>query len=146
MYHYTECGLRNVWLRNGYEKKATKYGEAVAFQDIDGLHKAIGLHLVDRKPRLSASEIRFLRIELDLTQEDLGDILGVGVTTIRGWEKNRQRITRPAERLLRALYREHVSGDGRLRDVIDRIAQANRDTYNDKLTLEECDEGWCQAA
>ena len=31
MYHYTDGGLRNVWLANGYEIKKTPYGEGVAF-------------------------------------------------------------------------------------------------------------------
>ena len=29
-YHYVECGLPNVWLRNGFEKKQTPYGEGVS--------------------------------------------------------------------------------------------------------------------
>lgn len=30
MFHYTDGGLRNVWLVNGYEIKETPYGQAVA--------------------------------------------------------------------------------------------------------------------
>jgi hypothetical protein len=30
MYHYTDGGLRNVWLVNGYEIKKTPYGERKA--------------------------------------------------------------------------------------------------------------------
>lgn len=30
MYHYTQCGLDNVWLENGYKVKKTAYGQAVA--------------------------------------------------------------------------------------------------------------------
>ena len=29
MYHYTDGGLRNVWLANGYEIKKTPYGEEI---------------------------------------------------------------------------------------------------------------------
>ena len=31
MYQYTDGGLRNVWLANGYEVKQTPFGEGVAF-------------------------------------------------------------------------------------------------------------------
>ena len=41
MYHYTDGGLRNVWLVNGYEVRKTPFGEAVAFHDGDGLTQAI---------------------------------------------------------------------------------------------------------
>ncbi len=35
MYHYTDGGLRNVWLANGYEIKTTPYGEGVVFHNRD---------------------------------------------------------------------------------------------------------------
>jgi hypothetical protein len=39
MYHYTESGLRNVWLENGVTRRKTAYGVATSIQDVDGLHK-----------------------------------------------------------------------------------------------------------
>lgn len=41
MYHYTDGGLRNVWLANGYEIKKTPFGDAVTFHDGDRLTQAI---------------------------------------------------------------------------------------------------------
>lgn len=146
MYHYTGCGLRNVWLRNGYTVRETPYGESVAIHNAEGLHNAIGLHLVNDKPRLSASEVRFLRKELDMSQSDLARILGVGETSVRNWENNRGQITKPAERMIRVLYREHVCGDGHVRALIDRISQLNRDIYRKRLELEETEDGWLTAA
>ena len=89
MYHYTGCGLRNIWLKNGYEHWNTPYGKGVAIADLEGLHRAIGLALVQHKPRLSGAEVRFLRSELDFSQSDLAKVLGVGETSVRGWEKHR---------------------------------------------------------
>ena len=31
-YHYTESGLRNVWLENGYTVRQTPYGETIAIE------------------------------------------------------------------------------------------------------------------
>lgn len=146
MYHYTDCGLRNVWLKNGYKNWETPYGKGTSISDLDGLHKAIGLHIVRYKHRLSGAEIRFLRGELDLSQRDLASILGVSENSVRAWENSRSRITRPAERLLRALYKEHVSGDGTVRDLIERISQINRDIHLDKLELENTNGQWREAA
>ncbi len=36
MYRYTDGGLRNVWLANGYLVKETPYGEAVANAECRG--------------------------------------------------------------------------------------------------------------
>jgi len=43
MLHYTDGGLKNVWLQNGFEIRKTPYGKGVAIHDIDGLTKAICL-------------------------------------------------------------------------------------------------------
>ncbi len=77
MFHYDLCGLRNIWLKNGFEFHDTPYGRSVAIHDVDGLHKAIGMHLINNKPRLSPLEVRFLRKELNLSQVNLAKWLGV---------------------------------------------------------------------
>ncbi len=146
MFHYTGCGLRNVWLRNGYAAQQTAYGRGVAIHDLEGLHQMIGLYIVNDKPRLAGAEVRFLRKELDMSQSDLAHILGVSESSLRGWEKSRIRITMPAERLLRHLYREHVSGNGNMRALIDRINQLSRDMHIARLELEETERGWRTAA
>lgn len=145
-FHYTSCGLRNVWLKNGFTEKDTPYGKAISIHNLNNLHRVIGLYLADNKPRLSGAEVRFLRKELDISQGHLAQILGVGETSVRGWEKNRPSITRPAERMLRVLYREHVEGDGSVRDLVERLSQLNRDTYRRAIELEETDTGWRTAA
>ena len=48
-HHYTQCGLGNVYLRNGFEVVSTKYGEAIRIHDMDGLHGAIGMYLIREK-------------------------------------------------------------------------------------------------
>ena len=54
-FHYTACGLDNVWLTNGYKIKATRHGEAVADNDVDGLHQLIANTLIDKPGRLTGS-------------------------------------------------------------------------------------------
>jgi putative transcriptional regulator len=146
MHHYTDCGLRNVYLKNGYQKIDTPYGKGVVIEDLDGLYRAIGLSLVNHKPRLSGSEVRYLRVGLNLSQHDLARILGVAETSVRGWENHRTKITKPAERLLRALYREHVAGDGSIRDMVEALNQLNQKAYERKLELETTNAGWREVA
>lgn len=49
-YHYTESGLRNIWLASGYDVVQTCYGPGVAIHDVAGLHRAIGEALAEKKP------------------------------------------------------------------------------------------------
>jgi len=43
MYHYTLCGLDNVWLENGYQVRETSYGQGISVHDVEGLHEVIAL-------------------------------------------------------------------------------------------------------
>jgi len=142
MHRHTACGLRKVWLRNGHVLRETPYGPAVAVHDVAGLHRAIGLCLVDHKGRLPGSEIRCLRVEMDLSQARLARLLGESEACLRAWESGRQRITRPPERLLRGLYREHGRGDGTVRQLVESIARLEREGRWKGMELEETRRGW----
>lgn len=126
MYHYTESGLDNIFLVNGYRYHPTPYGEGVSIQDTAGLHKAIGRWLVSQPQPLHGAELRFLRLEMEQTQRDLAAFLGSTEQTLRLWEKHRCRaMPRTADRLLRALYSDYVGGDGSVRRMLERLAQLN---------------------
>lgn len=148
MYKYTVCGLKNVFLANGYETHQTEYGEGVSIHNIEGLHRVIGLGIIKHCPSLSADEVRFLRKELDMTQRQLASMLGVGESTVRGWENNRTTITPSSDRLLRAIYLDYADGDTGLMALIDLINETGPDQHSPacSLELEETEEGWRQAA
>ena len=146
LFHYTSCGLRNVYLRNGFVVKETPHGRAVSIQDLDGLHRAIGLNLVRNKKRLTGAEVRFLRKELDMSQATLAKCLDVGESTVRNWERGRIRLTGPGDRMLRALYHEYATGNSEIRELVDRIAEMNRALHAKAMEFEETKQGWRSAA
>ncbi len=121
MYHYRESGLDNVWLLNGYEKHKTFAGPAVSFKDIDGLHQTIARALVSKPSRLTAQEFRFLRVELDLSQKALGDIIGASEQAVARWERGVTPVPSAEDRLLRALYRERADGNARIWDLVGQL-------------------------
>jgi putative transcriptional regulator len=145
LYHYTDSGLRNVYLKNGYSVKKTPYGRGVSIHDVAGLHQLLGMELVCNKAgKLSSTEIRFLRVEMDLPQVHLASLLGVSENTIRAWENNRGKITKPAELLLRTLYKQYADLDSDIRQAVEHLASLNR--REGKLVFVESKKGWKTAA
>ncbi|GJN50817.1 helix-turn-helix domain-containing protein [Pseudomonas tohonis] len=141
MYHYVECGLPNVWLRNGFVVKDTAYGEAIAIEDVEGLHKVIGKMVAEQASRLSGAEFRFLRKELALSQESLADIIDKSSQAVALWEKN-DKVPMMADRFIRGLYLEATTGNAKLMEAINHINQLDHDIHNMSLSF---DDGWKQA-
>jgi putative transcriptional regulator len=123
-YHYTESGLDNVYLASGYEFVDGPGGRYVKITDIDGLHAAIGRTLVTEKKNLSGREIRFLRQEMLMSQATLAKLLEVAEQTVLRWEKGKADIPKPAETLIRLLYREHIKerDPSSIRSRLERLA------------------------
>lgn len=126
-YHYIDSGLDNVYLENGFTVHQTPYGEGVSIHDTDGLHKMLGELLVELPRPLNGAELRFLRVQMDMTQKALAGVMGEDEQALRRWEKARSKPIRgSADRLLRALYNEYVGGDGTLRGMVERLAELDQ--------------------
>ena len=122
-YHYTESGLDNVWLEGGVTFYDTPHGKGVSIRDTEGLHKAIGQWLISTPKPLCGAELRFIRLEMELTQKHLAAVVGTTEQSLRLWEKQRKKaIPGPADRLLRGLFKEYLNGDDSLRRIVDRLA------------------------
>lgn len=111
MLHYTDGGLENIWLENGFEIRDTPYGEGVAIHDIDGLTKTICLALANKSSPLTGDEFRYIRNGgMLLSQADLAWMMGVDASNIASWEKS-ERVTQEADEIIRTLFRHHASSD-----------------------------------
>jgi DNA-binding transcriptional regulator YiaG len=145
MYHYRECGLRNIWLKNGYEVvHDEEYGKCVSFNDIDGLQKAISLDLVNNKPRLTGAEYRFLRKELDLSQAALSDLLGNDEQAVARWEKT-GKVPKWADRLMRLFVEDHYGNPTGVRKLIERVRNLDI-AKQEKRFFEDSGNQWKVAA
>jgi DNA-binding transcriptional regulator YiaG len=103
-YRYRACGLDGIYLLNGYTIEEHDGEQHVTVRNVDGLHQAIGRHLVANRKALSPKEIRFLRNTLDLTQAELAERLGNTSQSVARWEKGECEMPGAAEKLLRALF------------------------------------------
>lgn len=144
-YHYTESGLDNVWIENGYTVHETAYGTGLSIQDTEGLHRAIGHWLISLPKPLNGAEVRFLRLEMDTTQKNLAAFLGVDEQAVRRWEKARNKPVSngSADRLLRAIYSEYVDKKGDVYRMIQRLAELDQIEPTSGRFL-ETDTGWRQ--
>lgn len=138
-YHYTESGLRNIWLANGYTARKTKYGSGMSIHDVDGLHRAIARALAN-KPHLTGAEVRFLRKEMGMSQRSLGELLGVTDQAVALWEK-KGRLPKTADRLLRLIYVEHENGNVPIQATIKRLNDMDQ-RGSDQIIAEEYKGKW----
>ncbi len=103
-YHYKGCGLDDIFLLNGVEKSTYQGEDYVSIRDIEGLHIAIGKHLVRHRKALSPKEIRFLRNTMDKSQHELAENIGNSAQSVARWEKGQTDMPGPAEKFLRAFF------------------------------------------
>ena len=120
MYHYTECGLDNVWLSNGYGEKETARGKAVSIAHADELHKILAEDLIKKPARLTGKEFRFLRLQLGLSQSTTALAQGVTKQNISLWERH-NKVPKANGHLMRVMYTLHESKGQLLEDAFDRI-------------------------
>ena len=140
MYHYTDGGLRNVWLANGYTVRQTPYGEGVVIHDVDGLTQAICLALTEKAGVLTGAEFRYIRSAMLLSQPALGKGIGIDGQSVARWEKT-GRVPKWADKLLRLVYVAHANGNEPVRRSIDRVRTVER-LVKQRIVVQKSRQGW----
>jgi DNA-binding transcriptional regulator YiaG len=143
MYHYTESGLQNVWLSNGYQVKKTANGKRlplptpIAFTGPSAVPSRAG-------PYMTGAEFRFLRKEVDLSQSRFGSLIDASEEAVSLWER-RGRVPKSACRIMQLLYLETIDGNVKIRELVERLAELDR-TEQSRLVFEDTAKGWREAA
>ena len=139
-YHYTECGLSNIWLVSGYEEED---GECyVSVRDADALHQQISMSLIRQKTDLRGEQVRFLRKEMNLTQSELAALVNVSAQTVARWEKNQTDVPGPVNVLLRLIALNHFDGKVNVMQVAKELQKLD-ETLDDRMTLRfDQHDGW----
>lgn len=149
MYHYTECGLKDVWLMNGFKELSTSYGKAVSVEHADQLDRAIARLVIEKPRKLRGAEFRFLRKQLGQSQVSIAKAWGISHETVAKWERTGN-LPAMADRFIRAYWKEVQEGNAHIVDLLARLANADAETNNneqiEKMVLRETRSGWKQAA
>lgn len=140
MYHFTDGGLKDVWLSNGYVEKDTPYGKSVAFNDLEGLTKAICDALAKKPGKLTGAEFRYLRTALLMSQKSLGKMLGCSEQAVAKWEKT-GKVPKAEDYLIRVIYTQSCEGNGQLGAAVAMLNTMDRISHT-KFILSEKNDTW----
>lgn len=121
-YHYEASGLPNIYLLSGVSHHDTPYGQMVTIKNLNGLHLAIGLHIIGRQVQMTGPEFRFLRKQMHLTQREVADMMRVTDQTVANYEKGVTEDFGPADAFMRMTYFLHVIPDDMRPKVIKAMA------------------------
>lgn len=142
MYHYSESGLSNVFLKNGYSVEVIDGDEYVSIDDLNDLHRVLGTSVVGKTTPLTREEFKFLRIELNLSQRMLGNRFGVSEQTIARYEKGQSEIPRTTDATLRSLYVESINQNSSVSYFLDLLANSEAKKAAQEILLEEVGRRW----
>jgi putative transcriptional regulator len=149
-YHYTECGLDNIYLHGIIQYECSKCRERGAeIPKINELHLLIGGDVVCQKALLTGDEVRFLRKELGMKSKDMAFALSIKPETYSRWENTKKVVSPCHDKNLRLLYVLNASAqEGRilhksirkmLRDVAIGPATATRREFTPAEWLGQTD-------
>jgi transcriptional regulator with XRE-family HTH domain len=119
---YGACGLDGVYLLNGWSRENVDGEDYLAVEDLDGLWKTIGFHLVSERKSLESQEIRFLREHMDLTQAELAAKVRVADQTIARREKGETETPGSADFMVRILFLTSERAQPEGRKIIDKVS------------------------
>jgi len=111
IYHYTECGLMNVFIEGLPSVKDDDGDDIITIPQINVLHRSIAQGIVCHGKGMSGDELRFIRSEMGYTQAELSKILHVDKQTVGRWERSENEIDGTAEALVRKLAIEKLDLD-----------------------------------
>ncbi len=130
-YHYTECGLDNVYIEGEVLFQDHTGEELVTFPAVRQLHQVIAEGIVTQPVKMTERELRFLRSERGLTQVQLAKFIKVTPLTVRRWERGESPIQHAAEMLIRLTSTQRLELD------IDLDVEAVSEKVEETATVQE---------
>lgn len=145
LFHYTQCGLDDVYLEGGVQVEETPYGEAFSVEHANELHEAIAKSIINDARPLRGQEARFLRVMLHLSQEAMARALGVDRATIIRWERAREKaLSTMQDTAVRTTYASRAATDEFMVSVIKELQDADEKAHGDayRQVFESSNHGW----
>lgn len=138
LFHYTGCGLDNIYLSNGYTFHETPYGDGYSIANAEALHQVIAITLVLQSEVFEGQELAFLRKMLQLTQAQFADKIGVKRESYAEWEckRDKQLISKPADRLVRFIYISSLARSSAITELTENLTFIQKNHKSKKLVFD----------
>lgn len=149
MYHYTLCGLSYVYLKNGYDITEEHGEKYISFHELKDLHRLIGKDIINQANPMTGEQAKFLRVEMNHSQKQMGNWLGVDAQTVARWEKNTLTpVDRTIDTSLRALYAESIDEESNTGALLRLLADTDEKNMLEKreFELQEQQHHWNKVA
>tara|TARA_R110002073_G_C9496099_1_gene581317 strand:- start:9662 stop:10156 length:495 start_codon:yes stop_codon:yes gene_type:complete len=138
-YHFTECGLSSVFLRDVTVYVCKECNEEfVALQSPGPLHDALAAAIAVKRAPLVAEEVCYLRSWLDCDNTEFAKLMGVRPEHASRWASGARPMSSTAERLLRTLVGVKQPGVVSL----EALATFDEDTTVPPYSLGRSAAGW----
>lgn len=126
---YKGAGIDGIYVCNGYDVEEVDGERFIWFDDVEGLHQAIALHLVHYRKALRPNEFRFIRNVMDKTQAEVAAMMRVDDQTVARWEKGKTGIPGSADTVLRSKFLASIGTAEELHEFVsqksERLSQSS---------------------
>lgn len=140
-YHYTESGLKNVFIE-GIEPVVDEEGdEVIEIRFIAALHAEIARGIITQKGAISGEELRFLRTEMGFTQAELASHVSFDAQSIGRWERSELPVNATAETVIRALAGEKLVHSFN-KSIAELAESINAAEENDEINIQAQEQGY----
>ena len=146
-YHYKMCGLDNIYLKGeGVIIGAGKYGATVSIANMEQLHALIATDIATSTLALKGKELRFLRVQLDLSQVQFASLIESTKQNIGRYERDEIEGGIPgsvqmAARMLYLAYTKHPD----IAKVVADLAELDRCATGDRFFCGNDQNHWEEA-
>ncbi|WP_213992709.1 hypothetical protein [Sodalis sp. dw_96] len=142
MFHYKDCGLSTVWLINGYVQENLNNELLLRIEDKSGLHRLIAKALINRRGSLTGLEMYFIRNEMNLLRQELGEKMGVNALLISQWEQSYLPLPRRADIELRTIFVGLLLEESERVMHVHLLSESGRDRFIEQLIFTFSDMQW----
>lgn len=140
-YHYTECGLDNVYIEGLAPVIDEEGDEVIEIRFIAALHAEIARGIINQKGKIDGPELRFLRTEMGLTQSELAQVASVTHQLIGRAERGETPLNPTAETVIRRVAAERLI-EAFTQSIEDLAASIRADSTDEEINVEMSGNGY----
>ena len=142
-YNYSECGISNVMIYGITPFIDDEGDEVISIKNIEGLHKAIAQAVIQKKGHITAEELRFLRTEMEETQETFAKKIGYERLQVSRWENGDVDVPQVVDIVVRIMAVQKLFGNSG--PDIEETSKKISEQSDKDLAIQAEDDQYCPA-